>query len=105
MQEYFINFFLWWYLVKVKAAFFNAIKNLVFYMNLTLALPMAQNLFVPMFRDKSSGGKALSLFIRFWWVGFGTIASIAISLPYFVFALFLLILPVLPIIQIILFIV
>ncbi len=72
-------------------------------MNKNNAISMAQNFFVPMYRDQSGIGKFLSIFIRFWWVGFGTLTSLIYTIPNFIILILLIILPLLPAVEIILF--
>lgn len=72
----------------------------VFLLNLTNTLPMAKNLFVPMFGDNTGAGKFIGVFIRFWWIGFGTLFSIIMILPYLTGLIILIILPFLPLVQV-----
>jgi hypothetical protein len=105
MQQYILNFFVWWYKIVVKGYFRQEVlSKYVFYLNKTNALPMAKNLFTPMFRDSSSFGKNISVFIRFWWVGIGTLYSSIVIIPRVLVGLVLISLPFLPLIQVLLFI-
>jgi hypothetical protein len=71
-------------------------------MNLTLTIPMAKNLFRPMFGDSSSMGRFVGFFIRIWWVWLGGIMSTIMIVPNVILGLILLILPAVPFIYLIL---
>ena len=72
-------------------------------MNKNNVISMAKNFLVPMYRDQSSMGKFLSIFIRFWWVGAGTISSLIYTFPTFIIFIILIIIPLLPAVELILF--
>lgn len=73
-------------------------------MNITRTLPMVRNFTTPLFRDSSGFGKAISVFIKFWWIGFGTLLSVIKTLPKFLIFLVIVALPIVPLIQIALFV-
>jgi len=105
MFGYIINFFVWWYLVKAKEYFVEEVfGGFIFQMNLTRTLPMVRNFKVPLFRDNSSFGKSISMIIKFWWIGFGTIVSLVKSIPHFLIFLIIIVLPIIPFIQLALYI-
>ena len=100
MQEYFVNFIVWYYLIKVKNFIkLEVIGRFIYLLNLTSALPMAQNLLSPMFQDHSITGRFVGFFIRFWWMTFGLLISIIVIVPFVVFAAILIVLPFVPFLQ------
>lgn len=101
MKEYTVNFLIWWYLFKVKNAFYFARFWIVFFLVYTRTLPMIKNLTRPLYGDKSRGGRFIGLFIRGWWVVFGGAISLILSIPFMLFVVIIVILPILPIIQLI----
>jgi hypothetical protein len=105
MKEYLINFFVWYYFIKVKGFFTESILlHFSFLMNQTNTLPMARNLTKPLFQDESSLGKYLGMFIRFWWVGFGTLYCLILIIPRLLIGLLLLVMPFIPVVQILSFV-
>lgn len=106
MREYFFNFFLWYYFVKVRRYFTESVSlRFIFQLNRTNTLPMARNFSKPLFQDDSSLGKNLGYIIRFFWVGFGTLYCLLLIIPWVIFGVVLIVLPLIPIIQIVAFIV
>jgi hypothetical protein len=80
-KKYIINFWIWWYGVNLVSIFHSVYS----FWSLSLAnlniLPMFANLFVPMYQDQTLMGKALSLFLRFMWVIFGSLIQFLITIP------------------------
>lgn len=101
MRVYLINFFVWWYAVKVQQTALLVAKRFMFVLESTNTLPMAKNLTVPLFQDQSSIGKMLAIVIRSVWVWWGGMLSVAIILPLVVWLLIILVLPIAVILQII----
>ena len=99
MNQYFINFFTWYYLIKVRG-YFNKVKDkFSFSMHKSDTVDMVKFFKTPLYQDNSSFGRFLSLFIRFWWIGFGTLYSVITIIPNLVILLILIILPIVPIVQ------
>ncbi len=99
------NFFTWWYIIVVREYFQEKVSGrFVYLLNSTNTIPMAKNFGVPLFRDTSSFGKAISIFIRFWWIGFGSITSLVYTIPNFILGIILFALPFIPFIQLINFV-
>jgi len=99
MQEYLINFFIWYYLIRVqKYIHYQVIERFIYLLNRTDTLPMAQNLFHPLFQDNSFSGRFIGFFIRFWWITIGIIVSILLIVPNIVISIILVTLPFIPII-------
>ena len=98
-MENFINFFVWYYLVKGENLFRRVTDRFAFMMNKTNTISMVKNFNTPLYQDKSAFGKSLSMFIKFWWIGFGTIYSLLSTIPAFLLFIIFLILPLIPIFQ------
>lgn len=96
MGDYLFNYIFWWFFVFSRIRIKNTLNSLIYNLNLTNTLPMSKNLFVPMFQNKSLTGRFMSLFIRFWWVGFGTFFSCLLVLPSLFANIFFILLPILP---------
>lgn len=95
--KYFLNFWVWWYLVQNK----NTVRALVGYWSFTLGyfniLPMAQNLFKPLFQDESKEGKFIAFPIRLTWIFIGSFFQLLLTIPLLIMYLIYLILPLLPV--------
>jgi hypothetical protein len=81
IRDYFINFWVWWYFVKVPEWGEALLHRLMFVLQYTNTLVMAQNLTVPLFQDDSGVGKLLSFIIRGVWVWVGGMISAVMALP------------------------
>lgn len=55
---------------------------------------MAKNLFVPIYRDESSMGKAIGFIIRFLWIGYGSVVSSIKIIPFLLFSALVFVLPI-----------
>ncbi len=99
MNEYFYNAFYWWYMIKVKEYFLFVRRRYLFMLNRTDSLPMARNMFRPMFGDETKMGYMIGIFIRIWWVSIGVTLSSFLIIPYILFGVFLFLLPLIPFIQ------
>lgn len=101
-----IDFLKWWYLIVLKQYIENSlIANLIYYLNITRALPFVKNFTTPLFRDKSDFGKWISIIIKPWWIVLGSVYSAIRVIPYLIVSIFILILPFIPLIQLIRFLI
>lgn len=92
--------FYWWYVVLVKDFWVNYVfGRFIFNMNMTNTLPMARHISDPLFQDDSGLGKSFGFIIRFIWIGFGSLISFFVTIPFLVFGIFLVLLPFVPVIQ------
>lgn len=99
MKRYFINFWLWWYVIEASQVARSLINLWSFTLGYFNVLPMAQNLFVPLYQDYSTIGYAISLPIRLVWVTVGSILQLIVTVPLlFLFFLYLIV-PLIPVIQ------
>lgn len=101
MVKYFINFWIWWYVVKA----YDIASELVVYWSFVLNyinLPlMTLNLFVPLYQDESLVGKFISFIIRLVWILIGSLLMLILTIPMVsVFILYLLV-PIMPVFVII----
>lgn len=80
-RDYVINFWVWWYFIKVPEWGELLLHRLVFILQYTNTLVMAQNLFTPLFQDDSGVGKMISFIIRSVWVWFGGMFSAVVAIP------------------------
>jgi len=105
IQKYFLNFWIWWYGVKLTSLF----QNIYSFWSLSLSnlniLPMVSNLFVPMYQDRSFSGRLISFILRLNWIFFGSVIQFLITIPLIVLFITWVILPIACIIQILRFIV
>ena len=99
--KYILNFWIWWYFYKAKKLLASCAYTLSHTLGLLNVIPMAANLFVPMFQDKTITGRLLSLLMRVIWVLVGSAIQIIITIPVMAVFLIWIFLPLLPIIQII----
>jgi hypothetical protein len=76
--------------------------RIIFLLEVTNTLPMAQNLTVPLYQDKSSGGKMLSFVIRSIWVWGGGLITFILAVPLIVAYLIYLALPIVSLVMIVL---
>lgn len=101
MNNYIINFFTWYYLIKVKNFAAKVGDDFMFSMNKSDTSNMIKFFKTPLYQDNSSFGKAISIFIRFWWIIFGTIYSAITVIPKVILLGILIILPFIPVLQLI----
>jgi len=97
MVQYFINFWVWWYVVKAYDYARNLIGYWSFLLNYVYLPSMIANLFVPLYQDNSIAGKFISVIIRFAWIVFTSVFMIFITVPMLVVYLIYLLIPFLPI--------
>jgi hypothetical protein len=101
MQQYLINFFVWWYAIKVRNAAKRAVQWFIFILEYTNTLTMARYLTVPLYQDMSRMGRLVGLVIRGTWVWFGGMLSVVLSLPLWIFLVIYAALPVIVIAEIV----
>lgn len=101
MQEYLLNAIYWWFGIRVRKTWINTGIKYIFILLKTDTIPMAKNFTVPLYRDKSFGGRVISIFIRFWWIFIGNIISLFYIVPFVSWAIFVTTLPFLALIQVI----
>lgn len=70
-------------------------------MNKSRTIDMIRYLNTPIYNDSSSFGKGISLFIRIWWIGLGTIWSLVKIIPRLLLLGIKILLPFFPLIQLI----
>ena len=105
LKKYFINFFLWWYLVK-GVEVVQMIWRFWLYTFIYLKVwPMLSNLFVPLFQDKSWTGRMIAFPIRLIWGGSGLVIQIFLFGIYFAVGILYFVLPLLPIVEILYFLI
>jgi len=101
IKLYFLNFFIYWYQVKLKDIIQKSILLWTNSLVKTNVIPMVTNIFTPMYQDQSIIGKFLSFITRIIWVFFGSIYQILLLIPLVVIVILWLILPVLCVVQVI----
>ncbi len=100
MREYFLNFFVWYYLIKFGEYLRFVRFVFVFLMMKTNALPMIKYIKYPMFGDYSRLGKIIGPILRFFWALIGSIISLIVIIPFLFLVPIVFLLPILPVIQI-----
>lgn len=101
MKEYTLNFFIWYYIYKVRDLGLTVYSRFVFILILTRTLPMIKNIYKPMFGDNDIVGRLIGLFIRFWWSLFGLIVSVVYIIPFVIAFIIFILLPLIPIFMLI----
>ncbi|MCA9379251.1 hypothetical protein KC640_02375 [Candidatus Dojkabacteria bacterium] len=101
MREYIINFWVWWYLVKVPEWGREVARRIIFVLEYTNTLTMARNLTLPLFQDNSGIGKMLAILIRGTWVWLGGMFSAVIAIPLLILFVILVFLPLITLWQIV----
>ncbi len=103
IQNYILNFWVWWYFVEAKKHLKKILSDWSFFLAYLNIIPMAKNLFVPLFQDESWQGKVVAFPFRLLWAFLGSIIlflySVAVFLGFFLY----LALPVLPLISLFVF--
>jgi hypothetical protein len=97
MREYTLNFFIWFYIYKVKDFALTVYGRFVFILIYTRTLPMIRNIYKPMFGDNDLIGRLIGFFIRFWWSLFGLIISLVYITPFVIAFIIFILLPLIPI--------
>ncbi|KXK26793.1 MAG: hypothetical protein TR69_WS6001000814 [candidate division WS6 bacterium OLB20] len=99
MKKYFINFWLWWYVIEAGQVARNLINMWSFTLGYFNVVPMARNLFVPLYQDYSAIGYAISFPIRLIWITVGSIMQLFVTVPLLLLFLMYLVLPLIPVFQ------
>lgn len=95
MKRYLIDPIYWYFAVFFRDfAQRNFVNQYIFFLNKTNTIPMAKNLFVPIYRDESSMGKAIGFIIRFLWIGYGSVVSSIKIIPFLLFSALVFVLPI-----------
>lgn len=101
MNIFIVQFFVWWYSVKVSGYIAFVRFVFLYLMITTRGLPMWQNLNKPFFGDTSIWGRGIGIVIRFWWAMFATLISMIIVFPLAAFSVVVVLIPVLPFVHLI----
>ncbi|MBN1331585.1 hypothetical protein JW978_01725 [Candidatus Dojkabacteria bacterium] len=100
-QKYFLNFFVWWYLVKARDISTAFWRTWLFGFVSFRVWPMLSNLFVPLYQDNSWVGRLIGFPIRLVWGGVGLIIELMFLVVLtFIFFIYLA-LPIIPVLGII----
>lgn len=97
LNRYFINYFIWWYLVESKIILGRVFRGWMFLMNLLNVPPMLKNLFKPLYQDYTKMGRIIAFPIRFTWVLMGLTVELLLLPVFLIVFIVYLILPVIPI--------
>jgi hypothetical protein len=100
-QHFVIDFWKWWYQVRVRTEYVRMLAWAGFVLNYTNTLEMARNFTVPMYRDNSGAGKFLSILVRGTWVWFGGMMSVVMIAPAVLWWGLLTILPALSVLMVV----
>lgn len=96
-QKYFLNFFAWWYVVRVREVGQSLWRMWLFGFVKFRVWPMLANLFIPLYQDTSWVGHVIAFPIRLVWGGVGLVIELIFGvILLIVFAVYL-VLPVIPI--------
>lgn len=79
IKKYLLDFWVWWYWFFAKRVFHEAKTDWVFTLGALNIVPMATNLFTPMFKDKSWEGRLVAFPIRLTWVLVSSVVLILYS--------------------------
>jgi hypothetical protein len=94
MKRYLIDPIHWYFLVFFKDfAQEHFLNQYIFFLNKTNTIPMMKNLFVPIYQDQSSIGKAMGFIIRSIWITYGSIVSTIKIIPFLLVSVLVLVLP------------
>jgi hypothetical protein len=105
IKKYIINFWLWWYRIEVKEFGRNMLRLWMYMLGRFNVVPMATNLFTPLYQDYSAVGRMISLIIRSVWVVVGGSLQLIVTIPIVIIFVILVFLPLIPIYMIISFLV
>jgi len=100
IKDYIINFWLWWYFVKVKEIGQILLRYWLFLLGYLNVVPMVKNFFIPLYQDYTFIGRVISFIIRFIWVVVGSIIQIIATVPLIFLFIIIFFLPIIPIIMI-----
>ena len=96
MKTYFINFFLWWYLLNGKKVYINLVGKWLYTLEALNVIPMLTNLFRPLFQDQSWEGKLIAVPFRLIWVILGSSFQLVYAIILAIFFSIYLFLPLAP---------
>lgn len=96
IKRYFINFWIWWYVVNARLILLGLIGRWSFTLSFLNVVPMLRNLFVPLYQDYSRIGIFISIPIRLVWIITGTFFQFIITIPLGIAFLVYLVLPLVP---------
>lgn len=68
IKKYLLDFWLWWYWFYAKQVLTDFKKHWIFTLGSLNLIPMATNLFNPLFKDYSWEGRLVAIPIRLTWV-------------------------------------
>ena len=97
VNHYFLNFFIWWYLVESKIILGKVFGGWIFLLNMLNVPPMLKNLFQPLYQDYTRMGRIIAFPIRFTWVVIGITLELALLPLFLLVFLIYLFLPITPI--------
>ncbi|HRN86719.1 MAG TPA: hypothetical protein PKU78_02785 [Candidatus Dojkabacteria bacterium] len=97
LNRYFLNYFIWWYLVQSKIILGKVFGGWMFLMNLLNVPPMLKNLFQPLYQDYTRMGRIIAFPIRLTWVLMGLFIELLLLPIILIIFIIYLILPVIPI--------
>lgn len=104
INRYFINFFVWWYLVESKIFFAKLAGFWLMVMSILNVVPMLQNLFRPLYQDYTWMGRLIAFPIRAMWVFMGAFALLLLLIPLVFLGVAYLLLPIMPVLGVLGFI-
>lgn len=97
LNRYFLNYFVWWYLVQSKIIIAKIFGGWMFLLNLLNVPPMLKNLFRPLYQDNTRMGRIIAFPIRLTWVFFGLMIELLLLPILGVVILIYMVLPIIPI--------
>lgn len=103
VSKFFLNFWIWWYLVFSKELLINSFRNWLHFIASLNLVTMFRYLFVPMYQDYSFVGRMTSFLIRIVWVVIAFIVQLFYLIPLVIFNIFVVLLPIVSVIMIISF--
>ena len=95
-KTYFLDFWIWWYWFKAKSVLSSAWTNLLQTIGYLDLIPMATNLFQPLFQDRTWEGRLVAIPIRFGWVAVSSIIVIIYSILMLIVLVCYFLIPLLP---------
>lgn len=95
-KRYILNFWIWWYIIESKQVWKKIVGIASFTLGYLNVVPMAQNIFAPLYQDYSRTGRIIAFPIRLIWILIGSIIQLIITIPLLAIYLFYLVLPIMP---------
>lgn len=98
IKEFLIDFWVWWYFVNSRVVFRKLESQwlkLLIQFNL---VPMAKNIFKPLYQDYSAEGLVVALPFRIGWIFFGSILQLLATAVLLTIFVIYFVIPVLPVI-------